>query len=81
MKIYFVGLIALRGGNRGRLSAVVGHYHYQDYAATLADGRVIKLQRAGSKKNNVLTLEWSGEQTNRVYEAGRFVVERVQELR
>jgi hypothetical protein len=27
-----------------------------------------------------LTLEWIGEQTNRAYEAGRFVVERVQEL-
>jgi hypothetical protein len=29
----------------------------------------------------VLTFEWIGEQTNRVYEAGRFVVGRVQELR
>jgi hypothetical protein len=33
------------------------------------------------KEKYVLTLEWLGEQTNRVYEAGTFVVERVQELR
>ncbi len=44
MKIYFVGLIALHmcgAATAGDLSAVVHHYHYQDYTATLADGRVI----------------------------------------
>jgi hypothetical protein len=32
----------------GDISPVVGHYRYQDYAATLADGRVIKLQDMGA---------------------------------
>ncbi|MEA3161254.1 MAG: hypothetical protein QOD95_2802 [Gammaproteobacteria bacterium] len=33
----------------GDLSAVAGHYRYQDYAATLPDGRVLKLQDMGAK--------------------------------
>jgi hypothetical protein len=33
----------------GDLSAVAGHYRYQDYAATLPDGRVLKLQDLGAK--------------------------------
>jgi hypothetical protein len=32
----------------GDISPVVGHYRYKDYAATLADGRVIKLQDMGA---------------------------------
>jgi hypothetical protein len=51
MKIYVVGLIVVLAGSvasAGDLSPVVGHYRYQDYAATLADGRVIKLQDMGA---------------------------------
>jgi hypothetical protein len=51
MKIYCVGLIAMLAGGlatAGDISPVVGHYRYQDYAATLADGRVIKLQDMGA---------------------------------
>jgi hypothetical protein len=51
MKIYVVGfVVVLAGGvaSAGDLSQVVGHYRYQDYAATLADGRVIKLQDMGA---------------------------------
>jgi hypothetical protein len=32
----------------GDISPVVGHYRYKDYAATLADGRVMKLQDLGA---------------------------------
>jgi hypothetical protein len=51
MKNYFLGLVALLacgGVAAGDISPVVGHYRYQDYAATLADGRVIKLQDMGA---------------------------------
>jgi hypothetical protein len=51
MKIYFlglVGLLACAATAAGDISEVVGHYRYQDYAATLADGRVIKLQDMGA---------------------------------
>jgi hypothetical protein len=51
MKIYFlalVGLLACGVVAAGDISPVVGHYRYQDYAATLADGRVIKLQDMGA---------------------------------
>jgi hypothetical protein len=52
MKINFVGLVALLAAGvaaAGDLSAVAGHYWYQDYAATLPDGRVMKLQDLGAK--------------------------------
>jgi hypothetical protein len=51
MKISFLGLVALLAcgvAAAGDISPVVGHYRYQDYAATLADGRVIKLQDMGA---------------------------------
>jgi hypothetical protein len=52
MKRYLVGFAAtLLSGvvAAGDLSAVAGHYRYQDYAATLPDGRVLKLQDLGAK--------------------------------
>jgi hypothetical protein len=51
MKIYFLGLVGLLGCGvtaAGDISPVVGHYRYQDYTATLADGRVMKLQDMGA---------------------------------
>jgi hypothetical protein len=51
MKIYVVGLIVVLAcgvAPAAEISPVVGHYRYQDYAATLADGRVIKLQDMGA---------------------------------
>jgi hypothetical protein len=51
MKIYCIGLIAILVSGiaiAGDISPVVGHYRYQEYAATLADGRVIKLQDMGA---------------------------------
>jgi hypothetical protein len=51
MKIHFmalVGLLACAAAWPGDISPVVGHYRYQEYAATLADGRVIKLQDMGA---------------------------------
>jgi hypothetical protein len=51
MKVYFLGLVGLLACGvvaAGDISPVVGHYRYQDYAATLADGRVIKLQDMGA---------------------------------
>jgi hypothetical protein len=49
---YLVGLAAILMSGvvaAGDLSAVAGHYRYQDYAATLPDGRVLKLQDLGAK--------------------------------
>lgn len=51
MKTHFMGLVALLACGvvvAGDISPVVGHYRYQDYAATLADGRVLKLQDLGA---------------------------------
>jgi hypothetical protein len=51
MKIRLLTLAALLISGlamAGDISPVVGHYRYQDYAATLADGRVIKLQDMGA---------------------------------
>ena len=52
MNKYLVGLMAILMSGAvaaGDLSAVAGHYRYQDYAATLPDGRVLKLQDLGAK--------------------------------
>ena len=52
MKKYAVALVILLIAGvaaAGELSPVVGHYRYQDYAATLPDGRVLKLQDLGAK--------------------------------
>jgi hypothetical protein len=52
LKIYLIALagIILSGvAAAGDLSAVAGHYRYQDYAATLPDGRVLKLEDLGAK--------------------------------
>jgi len=51
MKIRLLTLVVLLISGlaaAGDISPVVGHYRYQDYAATLADGRVIKLQDMGA---------------------------------
>jgi hypothetical protein len=51
MKIRLLTLAALLLSGlatAGDISPVVGHYRYKDYAATLADGRVIKLQDMGA---------------------------------
>jgi hypothetical protein len=52
MKKYAVALVAILVSGvaaAADLSAVVGHYRYQDYEATLPDGRVMKLQDLGVK--------------------------------
>jgi hypothetical protein len=46
--VALVALFAVGVAAAGDISAVVGHYRYQDYAATLADGRVLKLQDMGA---------------------------------
>ncbi len=51
MKIRLLTLAALLISGlatAGDISPVVGHYRYKDYAATFADGRVIKLQDMGA---------------------------------
>jgi len=52
MKAYIVAFVTCLISSvaaAGDLSAVAGHYRYQDYAATLPDGRVLKLQDLGAK--------------------------------
>ena len=52
MKKYVVTLVAILvcgAAAGGDMSAVVGHYRYLEYAATLPDGRVMKLQDLGAK--------------------------------
>ena len=52
MKAYIVAFVTCLISSvaaAGDLSAVAGHYRYQDYSATLPDGRVLKLQDLGAK--------------------------------
>jgi hypothetical protein len=62
----------------GDLSPVVGHYRYKDYAATLADGRVIKLQDMGAtdafldiSEDGVITLRMTMAAGNPIVQSGK----------
>jgi hypothetical protein len=42
--VAFVGLMICGAARAGDLSAVAGHYRYEQYAVTLPDGRVLHLK-------------------------------------
>src|ERR1700722_16533931 len=48
--IAFVGLILSGTGRAGELSAVVGHFRYEQYAVTLPSGRVLQLKDLGASE-------------------------------
>jgi hypothetical protein len=48
--IAFVFLILSGVGRAGELSAVAGHYRYEQYAVTLASGRVLQLKDLGASE-------------------------------
>jgi hypothetical protein len=81
MKIRLLNLTALLIPGlamAGDISPVVGHYRYQDYAATLADGRVIKLQDMGAtdafldiSEDGVITLRMTMATGNPVVQSAK----------
>jgi hypothetical protein len=53
MKKYLVALTMIlvsAGAAAGELSAVAGHYRYEQYAVTLPDGRVLRLKDLGASE-------------------------------
>jgi hypothetical protein len=48
--IAFVGLILSGTGRAGELSAVAGHFRYEQYAVTLPGGRVLQLKDLGASE-------------------------------
>src|ERR1700685_1863754 len=81
MKIRLLSLAALLISGlatAGDISPVVGHYRYKDYAATLADGRVIKLQDMGAtdafldiSEDGVITLRMTMAAGNSVVQSAK----------
>ena len=81
MKIRLLNITALLISGlamAGDISAVAGHYRYEDYAATLADGRVIKLQDMGAtdafldiSEDGVITLRMTMTTGNPVVQSAK----------
>lgn len=81
MKIRLLNLTALLISGlamAGDISSVAGHYRYEDYAATLADGRVIKLQDMGAtdafldiSEDGVITLRMTMTTGNPVVQSAK----------
>jgi hypothetical protein len=81
MKIRLLNITALLISGlamAGDISSVAGHYRYEDYAATLADGRVIKLQDMGAtdafldiSEDGVITLRMTMTTGNPVVQSAK----------